>query len=747
MDFQSIHFPGLLLVSDDETQAEVHVPSLTLRPGMVAVTIVANDDARLCLLREVAGLPERRALGWRAIADSLREHNTSRVGVVLENPDTQLSGLFEDTVSELLLPLAWSAKSSDALRSIARYELAVWGLLRNADTPVSELSDGQRQRLLYSSMTLSDNACIVSDGGLGFIDPLDRVRLLAYLKVHARANSRSMLFLCRALDTTLGDLIDSVLDTRYSAALPVETDETITLDDKSVMSADVDTILLDISGLQWTPPDSGVSLFNGLSVRAQLGDIVIVCGPNGSGKSSLAWLLSGDEMPTTGKVTICGKVPDPSLSPVSLSPADPDFVLVRDTVADEIARHPRARLTEADLLVVRRVLGLVGFEERKPFDLTWSERRRLGLLRAAAAAPSILFLDEPTADSSDEEVAYVLEAMGLFARRGLLVLCATNDSRLIGSVAPRQIVRLPRARGMLPTRGEKHVCDPEPFSPGPARLESSLTASNAEVDTVSVWSERAVLWLERTPEFCLFWERRVYPEIQRMVGALVLPREALLLDLGCGTGLHTRAVRSILGHVGCRVTSTIGIDATPEFVELADLYRVPEVDERFVQADLRTSACLDAVLAIRPNENAGIVVTAMFVLHDVDSLEYVSKMLQAVRREGGVFLAVLVSPDHIDNVAMTSGQLSRVRKAGQGVSCDWIYKGHLRVSADDECALEVPYFHRPLTKYVRMVESDWGPVQVHSAADSDRTAIRVGERSAVRTDQLVFLTSTAAGVC
>src|ERR1051325_878155 len=134
-----------------------------------------------------------------------------------------------------------------------------------------------------------------------------------------------------------------------------------------------------------------------LEVREQ--EVVAILGPSGCGKSTLLRTIIGLEKPSSGQILYRGQ-PQTGLNP-SAALVFQNFALfpwltVQENVAVGLSNLP-LNLGERDQRV-RRVIdavGLEGFEEAYPKELSGGMKQRVGLARALAVEPEILCMDEP----------------------------------------------------------------------------------------------------------------------------------------------------------------------------------------------------------------------------------------------------------------------------------------------------------------------------------------------------------------
>lgn len=172
----------------------------------------------------------------------------------------------------------------------------------------------------------------------------------------------------------------------------------------------------------------------GLSFNVYPGEFVSIVGPSGAGKTTLLRTLSGLLTPTSGTVAISGKkvtgVPE-GMAMVfqdysrSLLP----WLTVEKNVAfplDKISGSPdeRRALVAESLLAV----GLEGYGDRYPWQLSGGMQQRVAIARALAYKPSLLLMDEPFA-SVDAQTRAELEDLVLTLRQrySVTILFVTHD--------------------------------------------------------------------------------------------------------------------------------------------------------------------------------------------------------------------------------------------------------------------------------------------------------------------------------
>jgi NitT/TauT family transport system ATP-binding protein len=171
-------------------------------------------------------------------------------------------------------------------------------------------------------------------------------------------------------------------------------------------------------------PRAGVlTALDDVSLDIKTGEFLSLVGPSGSGKSTLLDLLGGLSKPTSGQVLVDGKsVTGPGLDravvfqqyalfPWRTARANVEFGLE----AQGLRRRERAAKAREFLDLV----GLSGFEERYPHELSGGMKQRVAIARSLAYDPDILLMDEPfaaldaqTRELLQDEVLQIWRATG-----------------------------------------------------------------------------------------------------------------------------------------------------------------------------------------------------------------------------------------------------------------------------------------------------------------------------------------------
>ena len=161
--------------------------------------------------------------------------------------------------------------------------------------------------------------------------------------------------------------------------------------------------LIDIRGVRhaYRTASGPLPVLDGLNVQVPEGGFVAVVGPSGCGKSTLTRLIAGLLIPDEGTVSVHGKRITGPRSNVGMAFQNPVLLEWR-TILDNILLPLEivpTKLTKAEGQARARKLlalvGLEGFEGKRPSELSGGMKQRASLCRALIHQPEVLILDEP----------------------------------------------------------------------------------------------------------------------------------------------------------------------------------------------------------------------------------------------------------------------------------------------------------------------------------------------------------------
>jgi phospholipid/cholesterol/gamma-HCH transport system ATP-binding protein len=192
-------------------------------------------------------------------------------------------------------------------------------------------------------------------------------------------------------------------------------------------------------------------ILNGITLDIYRGETFVIMGGSGCGKSTFLRHLIGALKPDSGKVSVLGKdlagLDEDGLDAVKKkigmcfqSAALFDSMTVGDNVSLPLREHTKLDKSVIDIVVKMKLemVGLRGFEDLMPSQLSGGMRKRVGLARAIVMDPEIIFYDEPTA-GLDPIVAGVIDKLILDLSKKLSItsVVVTHDMKSVFSIADR----------------------------------------------------------------------------------------------------------------------------------------------------------------------------------------------------------------------------------------------------------------------------------------------------------------------
>jgi NitT/TauT family transport system ATP-binding protein len=199
-----------------------------------------------------------------------------------------------------------------------------------------------------------------------------------------------------------------------------------------------------------------IAIMQDISFEVRDADFVAIVGPSGCGKSTLLRLIQGLDHPTSGEIVfrdrkvdgVCGQ-----MAMVFQSFALYPWLTVSENVAFglEALGWPREKIgSQVERFV--SVVGLGGFEDAYPRELSGGMRQRVGFARALAVEPAVLLMDEPfssldalTAESLREEILQLWQDPALPPEAVILVTHNIEEAILLAD----RIVVLSRRPGRV----------------------------------------------------------------------------------------------------------------------------------------------------------------------------------------------------------------------------------------------------------------------------------------------------------
>jgi cobalt/nickel transport system ATP-binding protein len=205
------------------------------------------------------------------------------------------------------------------------------------------------------------------------------------------------------------------------------------------------TCVVRVHGLRYRYPN-GQPALDGIDLSVEHGERVAVLGPNGAGKTTfvlhLNALLTGE-----GELEVAGLTVEKAnawelRSRVGLIFQDPDDQLFMPTVREDVAFGPlnmKLPREEVDVRVAQalRTVRMEHALDRAPHQLSMGERRRVAIATVLAMTPTLLVLDEPSANLDPRSRRELLDLLATLPQTLLVV---THDLPFAAELCERAVI-------------------------------------------------------------------------------------------------------------------------------------------------------------------------------------------------------------------------------------------------------------------------------------------------------------------
>ena len=206
----------------------------------------------------------------------------------------------------------------------------------------------------------------------------------------------------------------------------------------------------------------GLVAVNDVSLQVAPGEIYGLIGPNGSGKTTMFNIITGIFRPTSGNIIlgredITGKRPD-SITHHGVGRTFQNIRLfanmtvwenvmvgrhchLRESLFDDLFNTPRKRreerVAEEYINGLLELFQLGAWKQEKAKNLPYGLQRELEIVRALAAEPELLLLDEPAAGMNPQETTELMALIRKIRDRGVTILLVEHDMKLVMKICDR----------------------------------------------------------------------------------------------------------------------------------------------------------------------------------------------------------------------------------------------------------------------------------------------------------------------
>jgi NitT/TauT family transport system ATP-binding protein len=184
---------------------------------------------------------------------------------------------------------------------------------------------------------------------------------------------------------------------------------------------------------------SSVEAISHANFAVAKGQFVAILGPSGCGKSTLLMMCAGLESLTAGQITIAGQPMNGPRTSIGVMFQDSTLLPWKSVLENvlfpiRILRRPVRDFRERARALIEQV-GLSGFENKRPHELSGGMRQRVAICRALVYDPDILLMDEPfsalDAITRDEMNAALLDIWQRYTKTALFVTHSIREAVLL----------------------------------------------------------------------------------------------------------------------------------------------------------------------------------------------------------------------------------------------------------------------------------------------------------------------------
>ena len=197
--------------------------------------------------------------------------------------------------------------------------------------------------------------------------------------------------------------------------------------------------------------ENGTHALRGVTMEVNDGEVVFLVGPSGSGKSTIIKLLTGEVLPSGGRLMINGfnlnNISDRQIPLLrrSIGVIFQDFRLIeKKTVYENLSFAMRAvgsspREAKKRIPYVLKLVGLDGKANQFPNQLSGGEQQRVAIARALVNNPYTIIADEPTGNLDPARSLEIMMLLERINQLGTTVLVVTHEKDLVNKFQKRVI--------------------------------------------------------------------------------------------------------------------------------------------------------------------------------------------------------------------------------------------------------------------------------------------------------------------
>lgn len=431
------------------------------------------------LLRTINGLIPHSSSGTltgsvrvngQNVAEQSLATTCQQVALLFQNPDDQLFCTYvEDEIAFGLENLGLPPENIQERITLALEHVGLMGFEHRR---ISELSGGEKQRVVLAAICAMQPQVILLDEPTSHLDPRatrDILNIVKQLNVEigitvvlATHRVKQVLHLCNRvwlmhegeirLDMPHTDAFqDTSIFRNLGVELPEPEEHNNYISERSSFATQSSEILFEVQNLSYQYPSREEYAVQDISFDVSRSEVIGIMGENGSGKTTLLHLIAGLIQPKSGDVSmdvislkrlklhqLAGKV--------GIVFQNPDLLLQAEKVLDEVGFGPKNMKLRSDKLhsLVDETLTkfkILDLAEEAPYSLSRGQRQRVAVASTFSLHPDIFLLDEPTTGQDAQHLNSLMDELcNQIRQENKSLIFATHNIELIQKYADRLLL-------------------------------------------------------------------------------------------------------------------------------------------------------------------------------------------------------------------------------------------------------------------------------------------------------------------
>jgi len=490
-----------------QSKPTLHQINLTIYEGEKVLIVGPSGSGKSTLSHCINGLvpffyPGEISGSLKIFGKETKEQSifelSSKVGTVLQDPDTQFIGLTvaEDIAFKLENKTVPQAEIHERVQKVAEKV----GIGTHLEFTPHELSGGQKQRVTLSGVMVDDVKVLLFDEPLASLDPATGKSAIELIDdIHKSTNNTTIIIEHRledvlqchvdriivvdegkiAADLTPNELLSSKILERTGIREPLyitalkyaeckitpemrpDHIENLMIEEctpslkkwyesTEVTSSEVDqNVILELRNIDYGYTKNQ-KILNDVSFKVNRGEIVSILGKNGAGKSTLSKLICGFYKPTSGQIVLEGSdmknmTIKERAEHIGLVLQNPNQMISQISIFDEVALGLKIRKIDEKEIEERvyealKICGLYEFRNWPISALSFGQKKRVTIASILVLNPKIIILDEPTAGQDYRHYNEIMEFLLELNKRDITIIMITHDLHLMLEYTNRAIV-------------------------------------------------------------------------------------------------------------------------------------------------------------------------------------------------------------------------------------------------------------------------------------------------------------------